>query len=156
MDRPAPPRRDDYAHLEPVYTRWMDNDVYGHVNNAHYYSYFDSAINRYLIAAGGLDIHGGEVVGFVVSSRCDYFRPIAYPDAIEVGLRADRIGNSSVTYGLAIFVAGDEEARAAGTMTHVFVNRASSRPVSLPPRLRCALEEIGGADAGLKKRADED
>lgn len=144
----APPRRSDYPRLEPVSTRWMDNDVYGHVNNAHYYSYFDSAINRYLIAAGGLDIQAGEVVGFVVSSRCDYFRPIAYPDAVEVGLRTDRIGNSSVTYGLAIFAAGDEEARAAGAMTHVFVDRASAKPVTIPARLRRALEAIAAGDRG--------
>lgn len=142
MARPAPPRRSAYPRVEAVTTRWMDNDLYGHVNNAHYYAYFDSVINHYLIAEGGLDIHAGGVVGFVVSSSCDYFRPIAYPDRAEVGLCVDRLGHSSVGYGLALFLAGDDEARAAGAMTHVFVDRATSRPVAIPPRLRQALEAI--------------
>lgn len=142
MAKPEPTRRAEYAHFEPVSTRWMDNDVYGHVNNAHYYSFFDSAINRYLITAGGLDIEAGAAVGYIVSSRCEYFRPIRYPDAIEVGVCTDRVGNSSATYGVAIFVPGEAEARAAGSMTHVFVERASSRPAPIPARLRAALEAI--------------
>jgi acyl-CoA thioester hydrolase len=142
MARTPPPRRSEYPHSEEMTTRWMDNDIYGHVNNAHYYSYFDSAINRYLITAGGLDIHGGDVVGFVVSSQCDYYSPIAYPDRLAIGLCTDRLGTSSVTYGLALFAGDDEVARAAGAMTHVFVDRASNRPVPIPPKLRAALEAI--------------
>ncbi len=144
------PRRSEYAHFERVATRWMDNDVYGHVNNASYFSYFDSVINRFLIARGGLDIHGGGTVGFVVSSRCDYFGPTAYPEVVEVGLRAERIGRSSVTYGVALFAGNEERARAAGAMTHVFVDRATSKPVPIPAPLRQALEEIarpGGSPA---------
>jgi acyl-CoA thioester hydrolase len=138
----AVPRRSDYAWFRAVTTRWMDNDVYGHVNNAHYYAYFDSAINDLLISRGGLDIQGGPVVGFVVSSACDFFSPVAYPQDLEVGVRADRIGTSSVHYGVALFLPGGEEARAAGTMVHVFVDRASSRPVPIPEPLRRALQGI--------------
>ena len=138
----TPPRRDEYAWFRPVTPRWMDNDVYGHVNNAHYYAYFDTVVNRYLIEAGGLDIHGGPVVGFVVSSACDYFRPVAYPEEIEIGLRVDRIGRSSVQYGLSLLAAGDEAVRAAGTLVHVFVDRATSKPVEIPAPIRRALESI--------------
>ena len=136
------PRRADYAWFRPVTPRWMDNDVYGHVNNAHYYAYFDTVVNRYLIEAGGLDIHAGKVVGYVVSSACDFFRPVAYPDDLEVGLRVNRIGRSSVRYGLGLFAVGDDAARAAGAVVHVFVDRATSRPVDVPGPLRRALEAI--------------
>jgi acyl-CoA thioester hydrolase len=136
------PRRADYAWFRPITPRWMDNDVYGHVNNAHYYAYFDTVVNRYLIEAGGLDIHGGSVVGYVVASACDFLRPVAYPEDLEVGLRVNHLGRSSVRYGVALFAAGDEAARAAGTLVHVFVDRGTSRPVDVPGRLRRALEAI--------------
>lgn len=135
-------RRGDYRHFQPITTRWHDNDVYGHVNNVVYYSYFDSAVNTYLIERGGLDIHDGEVVGFVVSSSCDYFASIAFPESIEVGLRVGKLGNSSVQYELAIFKRGEEHACAAGRFVHVFVDRASNRPTAIPPRLRGALETL--------------
>lgn len=134
--------RGDYRHFQPITTRWHDNDIYGHVNNVTYYSYFDSAVNAYLIAEGGLDIHEGEVVGFVVSSSCDYFASIAFPDVIEVGLRVARLGNSSVQYELAIFRAGEPQACAAGRFVHVFVERSSNRPVTIPATLRRALERL--------------
>jgi acyl-CoA thioester hydrolase len=136
------PRRADYAWFRPITPRWMDNDVYGHVNNAHYYAYFDTVVNRYLIERGGLDIHAGKVVGFVVRSTCDYFRPVAYPEDLEIGLRVDRIGRSSVHYGLSLLAAGDDVARAAGTVVHVFVDREASKPVEIPEPLRRALEGI--------------
>lgn len=135
-------RRADYRHFQPITTRWHDNDLYGHVNNVVYYSYFDSAVNAYLIERGGLDIHNGEVVGFVVSSSCDYFASIAFPDQIEVGLRVGRLGNSSVQYELAIFKRGEDEACAAGRFVHVFVERATNRPTPIPARLRAALEAL--------------
>ncbi|WP_028241739.1 acyl-CoA thioesterase [Stutzerimonas azotifigens] len=135
-------RRADYRHFQPITTRWHDNDIYGHVNNVTYYGFFDSAVNAYLIREGGLDIHDGEVVGFVVSSSCDYFASIAFPEPIEVGLRVDRLGNSSVQYELAIFRQGEEEACAAGRFVHVFVERASNRPTPIPARLRAALEAL--------------
>jgi len=136
------PQRTDYRHFQPITTRWHDNDIYGHVNNVTYYSFFDSTVNSYLIERGGLDIHEGGVVGFVVSSACDYFASIAYPDLIEVGLRVGKLGNSSVQYELAVFRAGEEEACAAGRFVHVFVDRQSNQPVPIPAGLRQALETL--------------
>ena len=136
------PQRVDYRHFQPITTRWHDNDIYGHVNNVTYYSFFDSAVNSYLIERGGLDIHDGEVVGFVVSSSCDYFASIAYPDLIEVGVRVSKLGNSSVQYELAVFKVGDDEACAAGRFVHVFVDRSSNQPVSIPGNLREVLEQL--------------
>ncbi|WP_447652155.1 acyl-CoA thioesterase [Pseudomonas abietaniphila] len=141
MPQPTP-QRSDYRHFQPITTRWHDNDIYGHVNNVTYYSFFDSAVNSYLIEHGGLDIHDGDVVGFVVSSSCDYFASIAYPDLIEIGLRVSKLGNSSVQYELAVFKTGEEEACAAGRFVHVFVDRASNQPVPIPARLREALEQL--------------
>jgi acyl-CoA thioester hydrolase len=134
--------RSDYPHFQPISTRWHDNDIYGHVNNVTYYSYFDSAVNTYLIEVGGLDIHNGEVVGFVVSSSCDYFASIAFPERIEIGLRVAKLGNSSVQYELAVFKQGEDEACAAGRFVHVFVERASNRPLPIPERLREALAAL--------------
>lgn len=141
MSQPTP-QRADYRHFQPITTRWHDNDIYGHVNNVTYYSFFDSAVNGYLIERGGLDIHDGEVVGFVVSSSCDYFASTAYPDLIEVGLRVGKLGNSSVQYELAVFKAGEDEACAAGRFVHVFVDRASNQPVAIPAGLREAMEQL--------------
>jgi acyl-CoA thioester hydrolase len=135
-------RRADYVHFQPITTRWHDNDLYGHVNNVVYYGYFDSAVNSYLIEVGGLDIHAGAVVGFVVSSSCDYFASIAFPERIEVGLRVGKLGNSSVQYELAIFKAGEDEACAAGRFVHVFVDRTSNRPLAIPDALRAALARL--------------
>jgi len=134
--------RRDYKHFQPITTRWHDNDIYGHVNNVVYYGFFDTAVNNYLIRQGGLDIQDGDIVGFVVSSACDYFASIAYPDLIEVGLRVARLGNSSVQYEQAIFREGEQEACAAGRFVHVFVERASNRPTAIPGRLRAALEAL--------------
>ena len=134
--------RDDYKRFQAITTRWHDNDIYGHVNNVTYYSYFDSAVNSYLIEVGGLDIHGGDVVGFVVSSSCDYFASIAFPERTELGLRVGKLGNSSVQYELAVFKEGEEQACAAGRFIHVFVDRESNRPVPIPADLRAALEAI--------------
>ncbi len=134
--------RSDYRHFQPITTRWHDNDIYGHVNNVTYYGFFDTAVNTYLIQQGGLDIHGGEVVGFVVSSSCDYFASISFSDLIEVGVRVAQLGNSSVQYELAIFRQGEHEACAAGRFVHVFVRRADNRPTPIPERLRGALEAL--------------
>lgn len=131
--------RADFKVFYPITTRWMDNDIYGHVNNVTYYSYFDSAINRYLIDEGGLNIHSAPVVGFMVSSNCQYFKPIAYPETIEAGLRVKKIGTKSVTYEVAIFRENEEEAAAIGEMVHVFVERASNTSVPVPDPIRNAL-----------------
>ncbi|NNB84089.1 acyl-CoA thioesterase [Corallococcus exiguus] len=120
----------------------MDNDVYGHINNVTYYSYFDTVANHYLIHEGGLDIHTGEVIGLVVESKCAYRAPLAYPDRLRAGLRVDRLGNRSVTYGIAIFKEGEEQAAAHGHLVHVFVDRRTRRAVAIPDRLRDALAGI--------------
>ena len=119
---PPRPLRDAFAHHQRLTTRWTDNDIYGHVNNAIYYQYFDSVINAYLIAAGGLNIHGGAVVGFIVSSSCDFFAPVAYPAELEVGVAVSKLGRTSVTYHTGLFVSGSADACACGSMVHVFVD----------------------------------
>jgi acyl-CoA thioester hydrolase len=142
MSSEKPLSRSDYKKFVPITTRWMDNDIYGHVNNVTYYSYFDSAVNRHLIEEGGLDIHDAPIVGFVVSSHCNYLAPIAYPDAIEVGLRVNKLGNSSVTYGVAIFKEGEDQACAFGDFIHVFVERAANKSVPIPEPIRNALSQL--------------
>ncbi|MGZ3440301.1 MAG: acyl-CoA thioesterase [Polyangia bacterium] len=142
MPSPTPHRKSDYPHRLPIATRWMDNDVYGHVNNVVYYSYFDTVINRWLIDEGGLDIHGGAVIGLCVESRCAYLRALAFPDALEAGLRVAHLGRSSVRYEIAIFTSSDDTAAAQGEFVHVFVDRSTRRPVELPPRLREALARL--------------
>ena len=135
-----PSAHSDYVYFSPISTRWMDNDIYGHVNNVTYYSYFDTVANDYLMRKGGLDIQTAEVVGFVVASSCQYNSPIAFPDKIEAGFRVNKLGNRSVEYGVAIFREGDETAAACGTFTHVFVNRKSNLAVAIPDTIRTALE----------------
>ena len=135
-------RREHYRHFLDITTRWMDNDVYGQVNNVTYYSFFDTAANSYLIEKGGLDIEKSSVIGVVVESKCNYRRAVAYPDSLEAGLRADRIGNSSVEYGIGIFKGGEDEVSAWGHFVHVFVDRETRTPVPIPKRIRAALEEI--------------
>ena len=133
-------KRTDYKHLLPIQTRWADNDIYGHVNNVAYYGYFDTIVNDYLIAAGALDIHDGDVIGLVVETGCRYFAPVAFPDRLEGALRVRHIGASSVRYELAIFSPEMAEAVAEGRFTHVYVNRETRRPTSLPDPFRKALE----------------
>lgn len=136
------PQRPAFPHVGTVTTRWTDNDIYGHVNNAVYYHYFDSVINAYLVTEGGLDIHQGEVVGFIVHSECDYLGPVAYPGNLEVGIATTQVGNSSVTYQVALFKPGELAPRAVGSMVHVFVAQASNQPVAIPDQLRHALQAI--------------
>jgi len=134
--------RAEYPHYTSLPTRWMDNDIYGHVNNALYYAFFDTAINEYLIAEGGLDITAGTVVAFAAESQCQYLRPLAFPGTIEIGLRVGRLGNSSVRYELAIFKQGETLAAAAGYFVHVFVDRQTQKPVTIPTQIRSALERL--------------
>ena len=134
--------RGDYGHWLEIPTRWMDNDVYGHVNNVVYYSYFDTIINGYLIEAGKLDIHAGPVIGLCVESQCRYFQPLAFPDRIDAGLRVGRLGSSSVRYEIGLFRAGDEAPAAAGHFAHVFVARDGRRPTPIPEPLRSALARL--------------
>ena len=134
--------RAEYPHFLALPTRWMDNDIYGHINNALYYAFFDTAINEYLIAEGGLDISSGSVIAFAVESQCQYLSPLAFPGVIDVGLRVGKLGNSSVRYELAIFKQGEPYAAAAGYFVHVFVDRETQRPVTMPPQIRAALERL--------------
>ncbi|MFC2951926.1 acyl-CoA thioesterase [Marinicaulis aureus] len=134
--------RANYKHFLPLQTRWADNDIYGHVNNVAYYSYFDTIVNEYLIASGALDIHEGAVIGLVVETGCKYFAPLEFPQKLDGALRVARIGNSSVRYELAIFKQGDDAPAAEGHFVHVYVDRETRRPASLPADLRSALEKI--------------
>lgn len=120
----------------------MDNDIYGHVNNALYYAFFDTVINEYLIAEGGLDITAGAVVAFAAESQCQYLRPFAFPGVIEIGLRVGKLGNSSVRYELAIFRRGEPFASATGYFVHVFVDRDTQKAVPMPGPIRAALERL--------------
>ncbi len=137
-----PIHRENYRWFMPITTRWMDNDVYGHINNVHYYSYFDTVANTYLIREGGLNINSSEDIGYIVHSQCSYLSALAFPDAIEGGFRVNRLGNSSVEYGIGIFKEGADNAAAHGTFTHVFVNRNTERPVAISGRM---LKALGGA-----------
>lgn len=131
-----------FPHFCEIATRWMDNDVYGHVNNVVYYSYFDTAVNQFLIERGVLDIHKGEVVGFVVDSGCSYFSPVAFPDIVHVGIRVARLGNSSVKYEIGIYRNDEPTPAAVGHFVHVYVDRSSNRPVPVPAPVRSVLESI--------------
>jgi acyl-CoA thioester hydrolase len=145
--RPQPEARERYPHQQRITTRWMDNDLYGHVNNVTYYSYFDTVVNRYLIEAGALDIHAGAVIGLVVETHCNYFAPLAFPRDVVAGLRVAHVGSSSVRYEIGLFDAEAPMAAACGHFVHVYVDRASRRPVALPGALKQALAalQVGSA-----------
>ena len=134
--------RSAYRRFVPLTTRWMDNDVYGHLNNVVYYSLFDSAVNGALIEAGALDIERGDVIGLVVETQCCYFSPLAFPQPVEAGLRVARLGSSSITYEVGVFAAGAAQTAARGRFVHVYVDRVSRRPVPLPPRLLAVAREL--------------
>ena len=142
MSDPVSETRDRFPHFLTIPTRWMDNDIYGHVNNVVYYSYFDTVINEYLIAAGGLDIHDGGVVGVCAESACQYKAAFAFPEPVEAGLRVGHLGKRSVRYEIGLFKANREEAAAVGRFVHVFVDRASMKPVPIPDSLHTALAKL--------------
>ena len=132
----APPKRSDFVAFEEIHSRWMDNDAYGHINNVVYYSFFDTAVNRYLIEHNVLNVLKSEAIGFVIETQCKYFSPITYPDLIHVGLKVIYLGNSSVKYELAIFKNDDDVASAAGNFVHVYVNRSTNKPTPIPQNVR--------------------
>jgi acyl-CoA thioester hydrolase len=142
MDEAATERREGYPHFLTITTRWMDNDLYGHINNVVYYSFFDTVINEYLIRIGGLDIHAGSVIGLAVETMCRFHRPLTYPAAVDAGLRIGKLGNSSARYEVGLFAAGEGEAAATGHFVHVFVDRATRRPQPLPAPIRAALARL--------------
>lgn len=134
--------RDDFAYRLQIPTRWMDNDIYGHVNNALYYAFFDTVINRFLIENAGLDIHTGEVIGLAVESQCQFWQSIAFPDVIDACLRIARIGNSSVRYEVGLFKQDAADCAAFGYFVHVFVQRQTRRPTPIPEPMRAAMRGI--------------
>ena len=140
--REAPEKRDRYRHFLENPTRWMDNDVYGHVNNVIYYSYFDTVVNGYLISSGSLDIERSPIIGLVVETQCRFFKPIVFPDTVHAGVRIARLGNSSVRYEIGLFRNDEETAAAQGHFVHVYVDRETRRPGGLPEEMREALEKI--------------
>jgi acyl-CoA thioester hydrolase len=142
MNRPAPENRNAYRHFQSIPTRWMDNDVYGHVNNVVYYSYFDTVVNQYLIEQHVLNIEASKVIGLVVETQCQYFASITFPDVVHAGLRVAKLGNSSVRYEIGLFRNEEQTASAQGYFIHVYVDRATRRAISLPADIRAALERI--------------
>jgi acyl-CoA thioester hydrolase len=134
--------RESYRLYRPIATRWMDNDVYGHVNNVHYYSYFDTAVNGWLIDQGLLDLADSPIVGLVVETGCTYFESVAFPEPLEAGVAVARLGRSSVRYEVGIFKAGAGLVSAQGHFVHVYVDRSSQRPVDIPVPVRDALTAL--------------
>ena len=140
--RPQALPRSAYRVFRPIGTRWSDNDIYGHVNNVVYYSWFDTAVNAHLIEQGALDIHGGEVIGLVIETQCNYFAPLAFPQTVWAGLRVAHLGSSSVRYEVGLFAEGEDLAAACGHFVHVYVNRQTRRPVPVPDVLKKTLETL--------------
>jgi acyl-CoA thioester hydrolase len=134
--------RSEYQHFCDITTRWMDNDVYGHVNNVQYYSWFDTAVNEFLVKKGVLDIEKSPVIGLVIETHCNYFSPVAFPDRIKVGMTVARLGNSSVQYEVGIFREDDMIAAAQGHFVHVYVDRITRRPSPIPEEMRRLLQSI--------------
>jgi acyl-CoA thioester hydrolase len=134
--------REGYHHFHPIETRWLDNDVYGHVNNVVYYSYFDTAVNHWLITEAGLDVVASDVIGVVAETGCRFHSALAFPDVLEAGLRVAKLGRTSVRWEIGIFRRGDSLAAASGHFVHVFVDRVSRRPAPIPEPIRHALERL--------------
>lgn len=142
LPRPAPQPRSAFRVFRDIPTRWSDNDVYGHVNNVVYYSWFDTAVNAYLIEQGVLDIHQGSTIGLVIETQCNYFAPLAFPQTVQAGIRVGKLGSSSVRYEIGLFAQGEPLCAAAGHFVHVYVDKESRRPCALPAALRATLEPL--------------
>jgi acyl-CoA thioester hydrolase len=142
MTRPIPQQRGYYRHFQAIPTRWADNDIYGHVNNVVYYSYFDTVVNQYLVEQRALDLARSTVIGLVVETQCEYFAPLSFPDLVHAGLRVAKIGNSSVRYEIGLFRNDEPSASAQGYFVHVYVDRTSRRSTAVPASTRAALDKI--------------
>lgn len=140
--KPTPNTLDSYPHHLPIQTRWADNDSYGHVNNAVYYFYFDTVVNRWLIDNGLLELGKSEIIGLVVGTACDYFAPMSFPDVITAGLRAAKVGSSSVTYEIGLFRNAETTASAQGSFVHVYVEEKTRRPAPISAEMKEKLAEI--------------
>jgi acyl-CoA thioester hydrolase len=135
-------RRADYRHFLPITTRWLDNDLYGHINNTVYYTFFDTVVNSTLIAGGFLNLEGSQIIGLVVENGCRFAKPLSYPEPVTAALRVAHIGNSSVRYEIGLFRGNEDDAAAEGHFIHVYVDRQTRRPVPLPDLLRGLLEPL--------------
>lgn len=142
MPKPPPALRSAFRAWRAIGTRWADNDAYGHVNNVVYYAWFDTAVNAYLIEQGALDIQAGAVIGLVVETQCNYFSPLAFPQTVDLGLRVEHVGQSSVRYGLGVFAQGQDSAAAQGHFVHVYVDAATHKPTPLPAQLLQAVAPL--------------
>lgn len=142
MIRPRPETRARFLHFTTISTRWMDNDAYRHVNNVVFYSFFDTAVNEYMLRQGVLDLDAGATVSLVAETGCNYFTPISFPDVVHCGLRVAHLGSSSVRYELGVFRNDDHLASAQGHFIHVCCDRRTHRPVAMPDALRAALERL--------------
>lgn len=142
MAENANPKRGQFKWFTTITTRWMDNDAYGHVNNVQYYSFFDTAVNLHLIRHGGLDIKTSTTIGLVVETKCQFFQSLEYPEQVDAGIRVSRIGTSSVTYEIGLFKEGNDDPAAFGHFVHVYVDRASQKPVPIPEQARASMEQI--------------
>jgi acyl-CoA thioester hydrolase len=142
MPDPRVNGRKSYQRFLAIPTRWMDNDVYGHVNNVTYYSYFDTVVNEHLVRVAGLDIEAAPAIGIVAETACRFHKALSFPEVVDAGLRVIKLGNSSVTYEIGLFRHGDAEPAATGRFVHVWVDRASRRPTPVPPAVRAALTAL--------------
>ena len=142
-----PSVRSEFPVLRSITTRWMDNDHYGHVNNVVYYSYFDTAVNGYLIEASGTDIRDLPTIGIVAETSCRFLRELSFPETVHAGLALERLGNSSVVYRIGLFRDEDQEPAALGRFVHVYVDAATRRPVPVPESIRAALAALDPARA---------
>jgi acyl-CoA thioester hydrolase len=142
MSNEEKPRRADFKVVRPVPTRWMDNDHYGHVNNVAYYSFFDTAVNGFLIEAAGSDIRRLPAIGIVAESSCRFLKPASFPDTIHAGLALERRGTSSVIYRIALFKNDEDEPCATGRFVHVYVDSATRRPTAIPAEIGAALDRL--------------
>ena len=142
VSRPAPALRAEFRAWRTLTTRWADNDAYGHVNNTVYYEWFDSAVNAWMVEQGMLDIAAGDPIALVAETRCSYSAPLAFPQAVDVGLAVAALGRSSIRYRIGVFAQGAETAAAEGEFVHVVVDRATRRPVEIPREWRDKLEAI--------------
>jgi acyl-CoA thioester hydrolase len=141
MSKLEAPDREQFPHFRTISTRWKDNDIYGHVNNVEYYSFFDTVINAWLIEEGGLDIHSGDTIGVCAESHCRFLASVEFPQAVEAGIRLGKLGNSSVRYEIGLF---DDQGKplAEGWFVHVFVDRESRVPGLMPESIRTSLERL--------------
>jgi acyl-CoA thioester hydrolase len=140
---PDAPQRDDFPVLRRITTRWADNDVYGHVNNVMYYSFFDTAVNGWLIEATGTDIRELPAIGLVAETSCRFLAPLSFPDEVLAGLALERLGRTSVIYRLALFCGDDPNPAALGRFVHVYVDRHTRLPVPVPGVIRTAVGLLG-------------